>query len=265
MANSGEFATFHFQAAHRSAENHFPAPALDFGFAAVVQIGERHGGYSHAVASAVRKKNLPENINAEAGVGAIQFFVKSAHEDHSPETLDGTLRLAAATEPFEHGDAALFLEIGGIPLGLQDVEHGARDGKLVEKRKRRKGGKRTGQMKWRGQEPGLHLSPAALRVEKEEPVEKLDFAGGADTAVEILKIGAATKGHMLAIVHVLAVGQHVGGRPAAEEGTLFKQPYAPAGFSQRDAGRQPRQPAADHDHAFQECSLPWCARNAPWR
>ena len=111
-------------------------------------------------------------------------------------------------------------------------------------------------MEWRGQEPRLHLSPAALRIHKEEPVEEFDFAGGADAAVEIFEIRAATEGHMLAIVHRLAVGQHIGRCPAAKERTLFKQPHAPARFSQRDAGCQPRQPAADHDHAFQEYSLP---------
>src|SRR5438046_4759412 len=95
-------------------------------------------------------------------------------------------------------------------------------------------------MKWRGQKPGLHHSPAALGIEKEEPVKKLDFADGADTAVEILKVGAATEGDVLTIVHVLAVGQHVGRRPATKEGTLFKQSHAPAGFSQCDAGCQPR-------------------------
>src|SRR6266403_3954328 len=120
-------------------------------------------------------------------------------------------------------------------------------------------------MKWRGQKPCLHLSPAALWIEKEEPLEKFDFAGGADAPIEIFEIGATTEGDVLAIVHVLAVGQHVGRRPAAKEGTLFKQTYAPAGFSQRDAGCQPRQPAADHDHAFQGYSLPCGGRSAPWQ
>src|SRR2546422_700967 len=172
-ANSGEFATLHFQAAHRGAQNHFSTASLDFGFAAVV--------------------------------------------------------------------------------------------KLVEQAQWCKGREGTRQMKWRGQEPGLHRTLAALRIEKEEPVEELDLAGGADTPVEILEIGAAAKGHMLAIVHVFAIGQHVGRCAAAEEGTLFEQTYAPAGFSQRDAGCQPRQPAADHDHAFQGYSLPCGGRSAPWR
>ena len=120
-------------------------------------------------------------------------------------------------------------------------------------------------MKWRRQEPGLHLTFAALRIEKKEAVEKFDFAAGAYAAVEIVEVGAAAKSHMLAIVHVLAVGQHVGRCAATEEGTLFEKTYAPAGFSQRDAGCQSRQPAADHDHAFQGYSLPCGGRSAPWR
>src|SRR5260370_40692629 len=119
-------------------------------------------------------------------------------------------------------------------------------------------------MKRRRQEAGLHHPFAPLRIEKEEPIEELDFAGGADAAVEVFEIGAAAEGHVLAIIDVLAVGQHVGGCAAAEEGTLFKQTHAPAGFSQRDAGCQSRQPAADHDHAFQGYSLPWGGRSAPW-
>ena len=38
-ANSGEFAVFDFEATHGRAENHFSTAALDFGFAAVVEIG----------------------------------------------------------------------------------------------------------------------------------------------------------------------------------------------------------------------------------
>src|SRR2546421_2949039 len=97
-------------------------------------------------------------------------------------------------------------------------------------------------MKWRGQKPGLHHSPAALGIEKEEPVKKLDFADGADTAVENLEGGAATEGDVLTIVPVLALGQHVGRRPAAQGGTPFKQSHAPPRFSQCDPRCPPRPP-----------------------
>jgi len=43
-ANSGEFAIFDFQPRTGARRNYFPTAALDFGFAAVVKIGERHGG-----------------------------------------------------------------------------------------------------------------------------------------------------------------------------------------------------------------------------
>src|SRR6267143_3728840 len=120
-------------------------------------------------------------------------------------------------------------------------------------------------MKWRGEEAGLYFALAPLQIEKEKPIKELDFAGGADATVEIFEVGAAAEGDVLAIVDVLAVGQHVGRCAAAKEGTLFKQTYAPAGFSQRDAGCQSRQPAADHDHAFQGYSLPCGGRSAPWQ
>src|ERR1700674_473956 len=120
-------------------------------------------------------------------------------------------------------------------------------------------------MKRRGQEPGLHLAMAALGVQEVEAVEELDFAGGSDARVEIFEICAASQSHVLTIVDMLAVGQHVRRCAAAKKGTLFKQTYAPAGFSQRDAGCQSRQPAADHDHAFQVYSLPCGGRSAPWQ
>jgi hypothetical protein len=41
----------------------------------------------------------------------------------------------------------------------------------------------------------------------------------------------------LAVIDVLAVGQHVGSGAATQEGTLLKETNAAAGFSQRDAGR----------------------------
>ncbi len=119
-------------------------------------------------------------------------------------------------------------------------------------------------MKWRGKCAGLHFATAALRIEKNEAVEEFDFACGAHAAVKIIEIGAATERYVLAIVNVLAVGQNVGSGAAAKKGTLLEETYAPARISQRDAGCQSRQPAADHDHAFQECSLPCGGRNGPW-
>ena len=50
---------------------------------------------------------------------------------------------------------------------------------------------------------------------------------------------------MLAIVHVLAPGKHVGGgTPPQVGGALFEQTYAEAGFSQRDGRGESRQAAA---------------------
>src|SRR5215467_13504857 len=99
-------------------------------------------------------------------------------------------------------------------------------------------------MKWGEKRACLHLATAALGIEKEEAVEKFDFACGADAAVKILEIRAAAESDMLAVVDMLAVGQHVRSGAAAKKGTLLKETYAPAGISQRDAGCQSRQTAA---------------------
>src|SRR6266850_944944 len=197
--------------------------------------------------------------------GAIQFFIERAHQHHAPESFDCAFCLSAPVQPLQHGDAAIFLEVLGPPFGAQDFQHGASDGQLVPQSERSKSSEGTRHMKRRRKNAGLYFATAALRIEKKEPVEKLDFVRGADALVKIREIRAAAERHVLAIVHVLAVRQHVGRCAAAEEGTLFEQAHAPAGFSQRDAGCQSRQPAADHDHAFQEYSLPCGARNAPWR
>ena len=106
-------------------------------------------------------------------------------------------------------------------------------------------------MKRSGQEACFHGSAAALGIEEDEFVEEFNFVGGANAAIEIGEVGAAPESYVLAIIDVLAIGQNIGGGAAAEKRFLFEQPYAPACFSQRDAGRQSRQPAADHDRAFQ--------------
>jgi len=111
----------------------------------------------------------------------------------------------------------------------------------------------------------MHFTTAALGIEEQHAIEKSDFARGADAAIKVFKVGAAAKSDMLAIVDVLAIGQDIGSRASAEKRTLLKETNAPARFSQRDAGCQPRQPAADHDHAFQGYSLPRGGRSAPLR
>ena len=111
-------------------------------------------------------------------------------------------------------------------------------------------------MKWRGEQAGLHFTAAPLGVDENQAVEEFDLVGGSDATIEILEICTAAERDVLTIIDVLAVRQDVGSGAAAEEGALFEKAYAPAGLSQRDAGRHPRQPASDHDHVFQECSLP---------
>ncbi len=61
--------------------------------------------------------------------------------------------------------------------------------------------------------------------------KNLILSRGADAAIEIGEVGAATQGYVLAIIDVLAIGQNVGGGAAAEKRFLFEQPNAPACFS----------------------------------
>jgi hypothetical protein len=74
----------------------------------------------------------------------------------------------------------------------------------------------------RGKYACLHFATAALRIEEHKAVEEFDFVRGADAAIKIVEIGAAAEGYVLAIVNVLAVGQHVGSGAATEEGALLK-------------------------------------------
>src|SRR5580704_3463466 len=111
----------------------------------------------------------------------------------------------------------------------------------------------------------MHFAAAALRIKKNHAVEEFYFACGADAAIEVFELGATAKSDVLAIIDVLAIWQDVRSRASAKKWALLKESNAPACLSQRDAGCQPRQPAADHDYAFQEYSLPRGGRSAPLR
>ena len=104
--------------------------------------------------------------------------------------------------------------------------------------------------RWRQRER-FHGATASIGRSKQQPVEETNFSISAYAAVEIIEVGATTQSHVLAVVHVLASGQHVGRGPATQMGPFFEQTYAVAGFSQRDGRGESRQAAADHDHVFQ--------------
>ncbi len=59
-------------------------------------------------------------------------------------------------------------------------------------------------------------------IEEHQAVEEFDFVRGADAAIKVVEVGAAAERYVLAIVNVLAVGQHVRSGAAAEEGALLK-------------------------------------------
>jgi len=144
--------------------------------------------------------------------------------------------------------------------GKKNCSESTSDRELIRKREGRKKNERAGHMNRRGEKIRFHNAGHALRVEKNQAVEEFNFVGGADTAIEVREIGAAAERHVLAIVHVLTIRQCVRSCTAAEVGPLFEEPYAAACFSQRDAGRQPRQPAANHDHVFRGHYVEYAAR-----
>ena len=71
-------------------------------------------------------------------------------------------------------------------------------------------------------------------IREQEPVVESDFLPGADPAVEIVKIRAATEGNVLAIIDVLPAGKVVGGGAASQEWAAFEQANPETGVSQRD-------------------------------
>src|SRR6202011_2548677 len=98
----------------------------------------------------------PENVDAEAGVGAIQFFIECAYEYDAPESFYGAFGLTPAAQPFQHGDWARCSEVGGFSFGGDDIEHGAGDGEFVAHGERREGKKRTGHVEGRREKAGFH-------------------------------------------------------------------------------------------------------------
>src|ERR1700720_2320298 len=109
------------------------------------------------------------------------------------------------------------------------------DGQLVRKGERGEKQKRAGHVDGSGQNVRFHNAGHALRVEKNQAVEELDFVLGADAFVEVFKISAAAERDVLAIVYMLAIRQSIRSGAAAEVGPLFEEAYAATCLSQRDA------------------------------
>jgi len=156
------------------------------------------------------------------------------------------------------------VQLWRLALVLDDMQHGPGNRQFVEKCERSKRREGAGEVKRSGKDTGFYFPAAALGIEEEEAVKEFDFAGRAYAAVKIFEIRTTAESHVLAIVDMLAVGQDVRSGAAAQKRTLLEETDAPARISQRDASCQSRQPAADHDHVFQECSLPRGGRNGPW-
>src|ERR1700689_932898 len=225
-ADCGNGVVFDLDPADWRAKRYFGSLSFDESSAAIVELGERYDGNSHAVATTVGEERLPENVDSETRVGLVKFLVEGADEDDAPEAIDGALRLALLLQPLEHGDAFGGVKASGAAgtaAGAENREHRAADVDFVGERKRREFRERASHVKWRRENASFHLAFSSLRVEEEQAIEEFHFVCGTDAAIEIVKIGAAAQRNVLAIIDVFAVGQHVGGCAAAEEGTLFEE------------------------------------------
>src|SRR5260370_25457737 len=230
-----ERAVFETQAAYRRAQGYLPALFFNGRAAAVGECGKRDGGDAHSVAGAIGEKCFPENVDAKAGVGAVEFFIESADKDHSPEAFDGGGSLFASSQPLHHRDRFDRIGVLWTATGKKNGGERTSDGQLVRKGERREKQKRAGHVDGSGQNVRFHNACHALRVEKHQAVEELDFVGGANAFVEVFKISAAAERDVLAIVYMLAIRQSIGSGAAAEVGPLFEEAYAAAGVSQRDS------------------------------
>jgi len=121
-----------FELTSGGTEIYLAAFSLDRDLAAVVEFRERDRGDTHAIPGAIGEEGFPKDVDAVASVGLVQLFIEGADEDDAPETFDGAFGLVAAAQPFEHGDAAMLVDVPGAAVGLQNVEHGPGDGEFVD-------------------------------------------------------------------------------------------------------------------------------------
>src|SRR5438105_7763000 len=144
-------------------------------------------------------KGLPEDIDTDARVGPMEFFVESADEDGPPKAIDSPMRLSTEAKPFEHGDAAGYVKLWRLALVLDDMQHGPGNRQFVEKCERSKRREGAGEVKRSGKDTGFYFPAAALGIEEEEAVKEFDFAGRAYAAVKIFEIRTTAESHVLAI------------------------------------------------------------------
>src|SRR5262249_31764305 len=139
----------------------------DGGAAAVIELGERDPWDAHAVALAIFEKGFPEDVDAEASVGAIELFVEGADQNDAPETFYGARRLFVALEPVEHGHRFAGVSVFRAAARKKNRGEGPSDGDLVLPGKRREREKRAGHVQRGRQQAGAQSAGALLGIEKE--------------------------------------------------------------------------------------------------
>ena len=86
-------------------------------------------------------------------------------------------------------------------------------------------------MKRRRQERTFHDRTTACQIHKNETLITGDFPKGPYALVEVVQVGAATQGNVLAIVDLLATGQGIGGGAATQKRPLLEHPDGESRFS----------------------------------
>ena len=135
---------------------------------------------------------------------------------------------------------------GGFPPERAMASMRVRNRAFVCKRQRAKQQKRRRHVQRRRQWRGFDDGALALLISKIKPVVEANLFARANARIKVRQICAAAQRDVLAIVHLAAIGQRVGSGASAQVGTFFQQTNPQTGFSQRDGGRQTRQPAADY-------------------
>src|SRR5258707_5879243 len=171
-------AIFETKAAGGRAKNCFAALFFDGGAAAVIEFRQWHRRDAHSVACAIGEKCFPENVDAEAGVAAVEFFIECADQDHTPETFDRGRRLFAAPQPFQHRDRPGAIRIFRAATGKENGGERTGNRKFVPIRKRRKKKKRAGHVGSSGKKNRFHYSRQALWGEKNQAAKGIRFHGG---------------------------------------------------------------------------------------
>jgi len=181
---------------------------------------------------------------------AVEVFVDGAHQDLTPETIDGLGGLAFLQEPIEHTDA---LEIGAARALALQRQKGARDGELIGLVEKRHGQKRIGEVKRGREAPAAERRNAAAGLDEVELPVEANVLADSEALIEVEEVDAAAEQHMLAVIDGFDLragraGNRIGSGATAKEGARLEQVDLETSTTERGRGRQSGEPAAGDEN-----------------